>query len=316
LPVGADRCAGMVRRTVAVKTAAKTSKAGDVITRGSADHTKNAEDSQHVLSLDDLRESLPFGAWRRCTQDYHARFTADVVLSWVHDEEGRGQGKVSRVAVSQRARVGGWHGGDPMTTGGTVWDSALLMALFFQDFPSKLAGQHVVELGSGTGLAGLLARRFGAPEVVLTDLPSMKSLLEENVQRNFPGDSQHISVKPLVWQEVSRTAWLQGGHSFDLVLMSDLLYNESAVEPLLAVLEGLVATKSSPGPLRGYWAQEQHRPEVVERVRQGLLAQGWQLELLRTVEDGYGPDLTLSELTAPEHAAPAVHEAASPVEAG
>eukprot|EP00438_Fugacium_kawagutii_P030938 Skav233221 [mRNA] locus=scaffold1215:77888:78202:+ [translate_table: standard] len=45
--------------------------------------------------------------------------------------------------------------------GGTVWDAALLLSSFLAMRPSRRLGR-VLELGSGTGLVGLVACRLGA----------------------------------------------------------------------------------------------------------------------------------------------------------
>jgi predicted nicotinamide N-methyase len=47
----------------------------------------------------------------------------------------------------------------------------------------RLHGAHVLELGAGTGVAGITAATCGA-HVLLTDLPAAQSLLQANITRN------------------------------------------------------------------------------------------------------------------------------------
>ena len=67
-----------------------------------------------------------------------------------------------------------------------VWDgTAVLLKLLHSAEAARLAGQRVLELGSGTGLAGLVAAHLGA-HVLLTDVRSVTSLLQRNVAANAP----------------------------------------------------------------------------------------------------------------------------------
>mmetsp|Transcript_52388 Transcript_52388/g.170015 ORF Transcript_52388/g.170015 Transcript_52388/m.170015 type:complete len:245 (+) Transcript_52388:36-770(+) len=74
-------------------------------------------------------------------------------------------------------------------TGVSVWDAALIFAKALGRQPALLfsgsRGPHprVLELGSGTGVLGIAAALLGA-EVVLTDLPALAGLAEQNVALN------------------------------------------------------------------------------------------------------------------------------------
>ena len=54
-------------------------------------------------------------------------------------------------------------------TGQVVWPVSVVLARFVASRGAALAGKRVVELGAGTGLAGLAAARAGAARVTLTD---------------------------------------------------------------------------------------------------------------------------------------------------
>ena len=67
-----------------------------------------------------------------------------------------------------------------------VWPGATATARWLcdRDRGRWLENKHVLELGSGTGLLGLVAARLGAASVTLTDLPSELDLLRANVALN------------------------------------------------------------------------------------------------------------------------------------
>jgi predicted nicotinamide N-methyase len=65
-----------------------------------------------------------------------------------------------------------------------VWDGTwTLLRLLDHMAQDKVVGKLLVELGSGTGLAGLYAASLGG-HVLLTDVPSVTDLLRHNVELN------------------------------------------------------------------------------------------------------------------------------------
>ncbi|CAL8272723.1 unnamed protein product [Merluccius merluccius] len=75
--------------------------------------------------------------------------------------------------------------------GCVVWDAAIVLAKYletrgFHDPASGVntwANKHVLELGAGTGVVGLMAAALGA-HVTVTDLEDLQTLLEVNIQEN------------------------------------------------------------------------------------------------------------------------------------
>jgi nicotinamide N-methyltransferase len=112
-----------------------------------------------------------------------------------------------------------------------VWPGATATARWLcdRDRGRWLENKHVLELGSGTGLLGLVAARLGAASVTLTDLPSELDLLRANVALNDDdAASSPTRVEPLVWgdetgmlQLIDRACLPSG---FDVVLCCDLVY--------------------------------------------------------------------------------------------
>ncbi|GAX78079.1 hypothetical protein CEUSTIGMA_g5521.t1 [Chlamydomonas eustigma] len=78
------------------------------------------------------------------------------------------------------------------STGFLLWPGSwILIDLLKGALGTRLHGRRVIELGSGTGLAGLCAAAAGA-HVLMTDLPSVvHGILADNVKRNADQRSQN-----------------------------------------------------------------------------------------------------------------------------
>jgi predicted nicotinamide N-methyase len=115
-----------------------------------------------------------------------------------------------------------------------------------------LAGLRVVELGCGLALPSIAAARAGA-SVLATDMcPEALALARRNAQAN----GVRIETAAVDWASPGAAAGRQppasglaGRGRFDLVLAADVLYERSAVAPLLDLLPRLApeALLADPG---------------------------------------------------------------------
>jgi hypothetical protein len=126
--------------------------------------------------------------------------------------------------------------------GTIVWSGAELLCEYMAEkFGSNgLAGVHVVELGSGTGLSGIFAAALGA-HVVLTDLGNHASTLRENSQLNRDVVARaggSVTVKELAWSRQAATDFLQDGKQVSMVIGADIVYVQHDEE----ILHNLVET--------------------------------------------------------------------------
>ena len=72
------------------------------------------------------------------------------------------------------------------TSGGTVWDAAVLLASWLATDPAIVRGRNVLELGAGCGAVGLSCAALGARHVALTDFDAgVVELLKENARNNY-----------------------------------------------------------------------------------------------------------------------------------
>lgn len=106
-------------------------------------------------------------------------------------------------------------------------------------FPAAhLRGRSLLELGSGTGLVGIVAACLGG-HVHMTDTSEAISLLERNVKANshlLKATGGSMSCGILDWQHPPSSAVQR---TVDIVLGSDLVYNADAVPQIINVLRGL-----------------------------------------------------------------------------
>ncbi|GIX68555.1 protein-lysine methyltransferase METTL21D [Caerostris darwini] len=113
-----------------------------------------------------------------------------------------------------------------------VWDAGIVLGKYL-DFQSKnkvLSGKIVIDIGSGTGVAGLFAAALGA-EVILTDLSSVIPLLEKNIKENVDVLKGSATASVLEWGKLEAKFPVP-----DLILVSDCIYYDMSVEKLIPTL--------------------------------------------------------------------------------
>ncbi|KAG8889274.1 hypothetical protein FRB98_005087 [Tulasnella sp. 332] len=95
-----------------------------------------------------------------------------------------------------------------------------------------MTGKTCLELGSGTGLVGIVAAKLGAPRVFVTDQAPMLPLLDANVRKN--GVAGKTKVLELNWGDDIPTF-----AAVDLILAADCVYFEPAFPLLCKTLREL-----------------------------------------------------------------------------
>ena len=146
---------------------------------------------------------------------------------------------------------------DANATGFCTWSSAILLArrmIFNPDayFPRKPTPLRVLELGSGTGLAGIGAvkalqylRRPAQVSVSDYDTSTLEAL-SSAVEANCPGIQYpeavlQVSILKLVWEDSSTFPI----DEFDVILAADILYEPEHAALIYNVLKALLSHKGT-----------------------------------------------------------------------
>ncbi|XP_064420778.1 protein-lysine methyltransferase METTL21D isoform X2 [Latimeria chalumnae] len=129
--------------------------------------------------------------------------------------------------------------------GCVVWDAALVLCKYLETKQFNRKRRHaflkksVIELGSGTGVVGLMAATLGA-NVTLTDLPDLQDLLKINITENKHLITGSVQAKVLKWGE-NMSEFLPAP---DYVLMADCIYYEESLIPLVKTLKDLTGPET------------------------------------------------------------------------
>lgn len=134
-------------------------------------------------------------------------------------------------------------------TGGVLWAACIVFCVWILQNHGRFQNKHVLELGSGLGLAGLTTARF-ASEVTLSDyLPTLLRNLQCHIQLNLQQDLgqekqgpqdekmqptapgyQRVRTEKLDWSSFTALP------SHNIVIGSELCYSTEHTEHLAAVI--------------------------------------------------------------------------------
>ncbi len=101
-----------------------------------------------------------------------------------------------------------------------------------EDEAWSVRGERVLELGAGTGLAGIVAGLSGSREVAISDYPAEEVLenIRLNVQRNVEPRRKkdagigEVQVEGHEWGVLTDKFSLRNKESFDKILVADCLW--------------------------------------------------------------------------------------------
>ena len=113
--------------------------------------------------------------------------------------------------------------------GYTVWDAEIILAHYVNEICDQMKDKLIVELGAGTGLAGILCSKLGAKIVAFQELESCVSHTKRCCAMNIVVNEDEPMTK-FVAQRWSKSCGRSlvhenNGLKFDYVIMADVLYH-------------------------------------------------------------------------------------------
>jgi predicted nicotinamide N-methyase len=134
-----------------------------------------------------------------------------------------------------------------------AWAGGQALARYVLDNPALVAGRRVLDLGAGSGLAGIAAMKAGAVRVLAADTdPFAMAAIGLNAAANavaVDAASDDLLAAP--------------PSAFDLVLVGDLFYERALAERALAFVEAAQAQGAAVlvgDPRRSYFPKERFAP--------------------------------------------------------
>lgn len=170
--------------------------------------------------------------------------------------------------------------------GVALWPSAIALAHDVASRADELRGKRILELGSGTGLPGIVAASLGA-QVVQTDRHEVPmSICKLNGERNNVQTLERRLADWTEWKESERYDWIIG---------SDIMYGE----PMHPYLRRIFEANLAPG---GRLLLSDPFRETSLRLLEALEADGWRIALnkWRVGEEQSERPMGVFELTRPD----------------
>lgn len=115
------------------------------------------------------------------------------------------------------------------------WAGGQALARFLIDNAELAAGRRVLDLGAGSGIAGLAAAWVSAATVIANDTDAVAgTAMAMNAELNGLSDRFTVEIRDMLDEPVLAA---DGGALFDLVLAADVLYETSMSKRVLAWLQ-------------------------------------------------------------------------------
>ncbi|RPD77120.1 hypothetical protein L226DRAFT_544598 [Lentinus tigrinus ALCF2SS1-7] len=171
-----------------------------------------------------------------------------------------------------------------------LWNASRAFASYLDDHPELYRDRNVLELGAGGALPGIVAAKNGAKCVVLTDYPDQALVdnITHNVDLNVDEcDRSRVCVKGYIWGHpieplLEVLPENDENRSFDLVIMSDLVFNHSQHDAMLNSCDAALSRRK-PAVVLCFFTH--HRPHLAERDMDFFIKarqRGWHCEEILT----------------------------------
>ncbi|KAF7732487.1 nicotinamide n-methyltransferase [Apophysomyces ossiformis] len=147
-----------------------------------------------------------------------------------------------------------------------LWNASKVFATFFDEQKALCLNKYVLELGAGGALPSLMTAVNGAAKVVVTDYPDAELIdnIRHNVEANLSGERfARVAVEGFIWGTSTEKLkqHLPKGQTFDVIILSDLVFNHSQHHAMLRTCRELLTPKTG----RVYVFYTHHRPHLAHR---------------------------------------------------
>jgi len=173
--------------------------------------------------------------------------------------------------------------------GSIVFPAARALVAWLEKHGGNLEGVRALELGSGSGAVGLAACALGA-DVILTDVDVYTGMLRENIEANQSWLRGKAEARGLDWAEKVGEDLKS---RIDLLLVSDCVYYEQSLEPLVTTMANLTHLSST--VLLSYESRPEKGP--IYEAFFPLLANHFHSEQLCQSQSEHGNSVYLIKLT-------------------
>lgn len=148
--------------------------------------------------------------------------------------------------------------------GHLLWNAGIYTARHLDKYPELVSNKNVLELGAASALPSLVAGLIGAKRVVVTDYPDadLMANIQYNVNTIIPDElKENVRVEGYIWgnEYDPLTIHLDGDKKFDLIILSDLVFNHNQHDKLLQTTKDLLATNG-----KALVVFSPHRPHLLE----------------------------------------------------
>jgi predicted nicotinamide N-methyase len=159
-----------------------------------------------------------------------------------------------------------------------LWPSGIALAAAILREPRQLANRRVLELGCGLGVTAIAALRAGADLLVTDYALEALALCALNTIDQTGAEPRTLRLN---WRQPNAALFSAAGAGFPLVLAADVLYEARDVEPLLELVDRVVAADGA------LWLAEPGR-RPAKAFLSAIRERGWQIRSQRF--DGPWPD--------------------------
>lgn len=163
--------------------------------------------------------------------------------------------------------------------GHLLWNAGKYTAMHLDKYPEIVRDKTVLELGAASSLPSLVSALVGARKVVCTDYPDtdLISNIEYNVQHLEPIEARNkIVVEGYIWGNSYEPllSHIQDENHFDLLILSDLVFNHTEHHKLLRTTKDLMKRDG-----KALVVFSPHRPKLLQNDLEFFeLAKTYQLQ--------------------------------------